>query len=198
MATMTGAFRGQQSAPSAPGGGELGLVNLADFTAGGWTPGCTLIDRLPIQAPLAPSWSITGWTIACYLWLAQGPGGPRSGRLGKLLGGLVPSANSTFTSNTIPYQNPGVPLPPDISMFADIWDGSVDPAPPSIAVPLPPSSIVSSSLQLPVPLPLSSGDQLSLGLWLTPSVVNNVSLIVANATWAVTYTDPSRTSGLWT
>jgi len=191
VASISGAFRGIPVFNSTQnfGDGVTGSPAIADQR----TQGVTQIDQLPLQPALAAPWVIDGWSIAFDLWLFQNaPTAPIFGRLGSILGGLCHAAQ-------IPAPlvgggaRPVLPLPPNLGLLTQLWDGVADPCPPIVpawaqAFPGAPTTI-STTYPLPQPMVLEPGDSLSIGMWLTPSVSQNVQLCVFNAHWTVSYTE---------
>lgn len=175
------------------------VLDLYEATSN-WTSGASLIDDVSIQPPLGQAWSIAAWTVRC-VGLLEVPlsGTPSYGKLGRLIGGLVRGAAPTpFSAVGLPYANPLVPLPIDTTGLAVIWDGDSDPA-------FPISTSAPGTLQpvmfannLSSPIVVQSGDRVQIGLWLTPSLAQNVAPGVINATYTITVDDGQQTQAGWT
>ena len=187
MATISGAFRGSNFSGSSLNLGEglTGPSGTAQRSQGG-----TAIDSLPLQPSLNVPWSINGWTIGFDLWaFAAGGAQQMYGRFGNIYGGLCTSGQTAGLHGVQPV----LPFPPNASLITQIWDGDQSPAPP-IAPPgaggagFPGlSTRISSTFPLPQPEIVQPGDQLSVALWITPSVTSNIQLVIFNATWSIVY-----------
>lgn len=178
----------------------LGQLNLADVTTAQssvsrWTTGATQINLVPTSVPLGQSWSIVSWYMTFYgafNYLPLLPGQQYCGKLGKLIGGLTTSISGpTAGSPGLPYVTPVLDLPDDQSMLSTLWDGSDDPEFPALqsTIGSPVKDIRSGSLGLPVPLTLRSGDTVAIGLWLTPSLTQNLQTLIYNARYSIVYDD---------
>lgn len=179
----------------------LKAVTLFDFLAepiGGlakWTAGQSVAD--PVQpAELTSSsqlWEIVGWSVrfrGALVRTGAGAGGqlpspnvkPQFGLLGALWAGLYRGSPS------------GSPqLPPDLSLVSKIWDGQTDAPFPSLLAAaatfptLPAGFQLGFSTVLPEPLVLNPVDQVSMGLWLTSSLISGGAVAITDASWTVTY-----------
>ena len=166
------------------------------------TPGGTVAFPLPIQPPMTQRWSVISWTISFLGAFTPDPGvGGFNGRLGKLIGGLLrggvsipPPINTTLGMSD---------LPEDTSLLTTLWDGASDtPFPTSSAAPILREPII-GGMSLPVPLMLQPGDQLSMGMWLTPSLVRTVGgdgafyLDIHGPEWTVTIDDGQQPVAGW-
>jgi hypothetical protein len=160
-----------------------------------WTNGATIIAPVGAQPGLTTPWDVIGWGVS---FLGQhtspNPNGGGYGRLGELWGGLVLS-NPTPTLGPIPWVSPMLPFPGNLATFVKIWDGANDAPFPradgSTAVAGVPYVPKFTELTYPVPLPVTMqpGDQLAIGLWLTPGLLLNTLTQVAGATWSISYDD---------
>lgn len=174
-------------------GGGQGIA-IADSpvlaTPDQWTAGATAILPVPSQPGLTTPWSITGWSLSYQGQLAQpaGPGVPSFGRLGELWCGLLFNTGGSTQGRPVPWVTPARPLPQDLSTFAKVWDGSSDPPFPWQAANAPPKSNGFSS-QLPLPQKMQSGEQIAIGLWLQPALVQNVQALILNASYTIVYDD---------
>jgi hypothetical protein len=199
MATISGGFRGVPYGtypPSSVSDQPSGTPGQPQRTLGG-----TVIDSLGLQASLAAPWSINGWTIGFDLWGFANVIGPMYGRFGNIFGGLCTNAQ-------IPAANVGLGVAPvqsfplNSSLISQIWDGDQSPCPPIIPTSgggvLPAPARIMLSYPLPQPLIIQPGDQLSVGLWVTPSVICNVQLFLMNATWEITYDERQPAPAPWT
>lgn len=197
---LGGSFRALASASTGR------TINLMEPLGGvlGRTPGSSVIDTISVQLPLGAVWTILAWQIMFQIALAVN--GPCNGRLGKVIGGLqsgaVQSNGPAGSPAGQPFTAAMLPLPNEPSLFATLWDGSQDQSPPLISAALPlvlPSNngegVISGGQNLSQPMKIVSGDSLSIGMWLTPSVVgagsgsNYNSLVVFSAAWTITYDD---------
>jgi hypothetical protein len=194
MASISGAFRGIPHFTSTQ---NLADGQVLDGTEQR-TQGATAIDQLPLQPSLAAPWLIAGWSIAFDLWLFQAVSAPVFGRLGTIIGGLCHPPQTVEVGTG---RHPVQPLPANISLLTQLWDGNADTSPPSViagatSFPGAPTSL-QTTYPLPQPLVLEPGDQLAIGLWLTPSVSQNVQLCVFNAKWTVSYDEQPIGSHPW-
>lgn len=165
------------------------IVNLFDFGAGAvsqWTAGNTIIQPLGVQPPLGERWNILGWAITFEGMMHFSLASPRYGKLGRVIGGLVRGAITDPTNS-----NPMTPLPGDASLLTTLWDGDTDSAWPTLD---PVTLVVARDpiytfMGLQAPLELLPGQQLSIGMWLTPSLTAATERYVTNARWDVYYDD---------
>lgn len=185
---ITGAFRTNNLGPG------FGLVNLEDQPGSGggtvsqWTQGATLIDAINIQPSLGESWHVNAFEVRFRGGLAYS-GPPAFGRLGKLIAGL--SQQKTTLSAGFPWVNPVLALPNDpFTAITVLWDGSTDPPFPALQFGNPPvTEAIIGGLDLNQPLEISSGETITIGLWLTPSLVQGVTPNIFDATYTVIYDD---------
>jgi hypothetical protein len=170
------------------------LVNLQDLGQGPstWTPGSTIIDPVPLSPTLADKYSIVSWQISFqggYFYTAA-----RSfGKLPKVIGGLVRTPQQTQGAGPgalNPFTAAALPLATDLSLLSVLWDGDQDPMFPVAPVVGPiPSVPTVGGLTLQVPLVIASGEGVAIGLWITPSLTQNLQIFITNATYTVNYDD---------
>lgn len=194
---ISGAFRSTQlTNPSVNLNLDSGLI----VTVSEWQTGAALIDPVPIQPPLGERWSIVNAIIQFNGALAYVNSPGWFGRLGKLIGGLARSATPTQDPSGRQWVNSSlVSLPSDKSALSVLWDGAQDPAFPGFIFPSTPpvDSPVVGSISPPIPLEVTSGDQLFIGLWLTPSLVQNVAIWIYGATYTIVYDDGKQPTSTW-
>lgn len=171
-------------------------VNLADGgfspSASAYTTGAYMITLLPAQPPIGEVWDLIGWSLSFQGGiLTSAPGVfPMYGRLGRLLAGIGRGIQPTSTAGLGPIN-----LPPDLSGLDTIWDGSQDtpfqvfPDNISSAAQLPVGTPIIKTLSLPVPVTVEPGEQIGLGLWLEPSLVQNAQIFIASANYSVMFDD---------
>lgn len=181
MSSLQGTFRETMVGPL--------RVNLVDqINSGGvqWSAGAALVEAIPTQPALTERWLIDSYAI--FYGNAATYVGGNYGRLGKLLSALMMNQTPTRPGMT-PFFPPG-----DVLNIQTIWDGENDPPWPSIPTgasgwlaPLVTNHITISPAS---PIELRAGDQLSIGLFLSPSLVqgNGWKLLLTDASWAVSYT----------
>jgi hypothetical protein len=180
-------------------------LNLADSnpTSGAaWTGGATLIDAVPLNPPLQQTWTILAWALSFAAgWVASTLKGPSFGKLGALWAGVLSddAAPTLNTSSPFPWVTPMRQLPADPTTLAKVWDGSQDPMFPAIqlspAVQWPTLATYSAAQNLPLPLQVRSGTPLHFGLWLTPSLVANTQIAIAQASVSLIYDDGVQPQG---
>jgi hypothetical protein len=179
----------------------IDIPNIFDgnFSAGSlWTPGAVLIDSLPVEAYLDSPWSICGWTISFTpKYKIPVNGSPSYGRLSNIIGGLLVRPTLAQTARSIyeidngypevPFQPYGTYPPPVQSAYlTSLWDPATNELPPlSTLANAPTINYVS---QLTNPINLTSGDQLSMGIWLPPMLVSNFAMFIYAASYSVVYT----------
>lgn len=188
------------------GGGGINLQDAPASATSNWTQGGTLIDSVPIQPPLGQVYNIVSWTIAFQGFWGQTTGGaPSYGKVGSILGAVMRASQRTFpptpTSFNDPWTNPMLPLPNDVSLAATLWDSNQDQAFPTITAKslagLIPAPTITGGLVLNTPIQIVSGEQISIGLWLMPSLVANVQIWIANAQYAINLDDGQPPQGGW-
>lgn len=163
------------------GGQEI----LNDVGVTGRSTGKQTILPLSAKPTIAQPWTIYGFAVQGQGMLFADPGIPAYGDLGKLYaavmvgGSFSPESNAPFS--LLPAQA--------LTSVLQLWDGATDPPfphLPSSGVP-PLGGYFSGSLQLPLPQQLGPGDQLAVGLWLTPGLTNLVARIIYNTNWTILY-----------
>lgn len=161
---IAGAFRSQP-----PGG----LFLQDTISSNQRTLGATIIDVASVTVPIGQIWTIVSWTIF-FQGAIDYVSHPIWAAFGKIIGGLiVDGATPTLgdPGNNQPWDTGLQPFPPDVSMLQTLWDGNTDPPFPPLTFPNPqPVSVVSGSMQLPVPVVIHSSVTLGIGIWLTPSL----------------------------
>lgn len=134
------------------------------------SPGVTITQDSGYQPGVSEKWSVLGVSFQAGLSLNVNPGAaPAFGLLGKLIAGLLVDDPVPVTN----YQSPLLSLPSDTSMYTTMWDGSVDSTPPSaLVIPTPTAQTlnVSGTVSLPIARDLNPGQQVSVGMWLEPSL----------------------------
>lgn len=187
-------------------------INLQDLMAnsgtGGWTQGATIIDGISLQPLPSERWTLLDYSINGILGLDLAPNaGPLGyvpfGKFGKLRASLV--LGSDFSSQSgnpnVPFVRPILPMPADSTTASDLWDPAVSPLPQIskgfgglsgtlgfVGIP------VSCAVQLPQPRVLQLGEQLGIGMWMTPSllnagVTNFPSLYLWQCVYSIVYDD---------
>lgn len=121
------------------------------------------------------------------------------GKLGKVRMGLVLDVPPPGT-----WGNPRVmaPFPDDPSLMTDMWNPANDPMPPitpnAVITSQPQTFFISGEILPPVPLDIPTEQDISVGIWITPSLLapraalplnTVIGLLVGNATWSVNYDD---------
>jgi hypothetical protein len=160
-----------------------------------WTNGASIIAPVGAGPGLMNPWSILGWGIS-FLGQLIRPTGLLGfyGRLGEIWGGLV-VGSPKVTLGPVPWISPLIGLPGDLSTLSKIWDGSVDPPFPRADGPTAVATVPNVpkysqfTYPLPIPVAMQPGDQIGIGLWLTPSLVLNNTIQLADADWSISYDD---------
>lgn len=165
---------------------------------GGLTQGGYTIVPLSAQPTLSRPWTIMGWALQAKGVLVRkiqgGTLAPPYGQLGKVYASLMVGSGLPPTG---PAVTPFIPPPSQaLQNLALLWDGSVDPPFPWGSDDQPPAGGFIQTVQaLPIPQQLQSGEQLAIGLWLTPSIVGpavsagagSLSIAIYNVSYSVTY-----------
>lgn len=180
MPQLSGSF--PDDVQSAMSGVSASLIDNFASSAGQWSDGAARIQPVTAQATIARPWTIYSIGIAGKGALLPISTAPR-GLLGKLYGGLL--AGGTFGGNsaTTFVQPPGPALP----TIMKLWDGTQDAPFPMLTSARPAGGFFSETLQLPQPLQLDPGDQIAVGLWLTPNLVNDMQTLIYSVTWTIGY-----------
>lgn len=155
-----------------------------------WSPGATNITPVQPGPPVGQKWSVLAVSVAfnALLLFSGLPLNPY-GRLGDVWASLVRAGG---TNGTV---RPMQAFPTDKTQMTKLYDGANDPPFQSYNVdiggPLPASYVPhAGGLQLPVPLSINAGEQLAVGIWLTPTLSANVGRIaLVNGTYAVAFDD---------
>lgn len=127
------------------------------------------------------------------------------GKLGAIKMGIVLNDDVSPTSisvlsgiGNVPFGVPILPLPTDPSLTELLWTPESNPLPPGAGQP---STLdVNATIFPPVPLDLSPGVPLSVGIWVSPSIVGVnaepfgghqpiATIIVHSAAYTITYED---------
>lgn len=181
MATIDGAF------PDVIGTGQAFLAALGDIANTGWTVGRQVILPVPVQPSLAAPWSVNGFGIQGKGVLVPSSNTQPYGELGKLYGGLL--FGGTFGSSS--DQNFALPAPSALTNIALLWDGTQDPPfpvlPANAGAQPPTGGYFAASQPLPQPQQITLGEQLAIGLWLTPALANDLFTFIYQVSWAIDY-----------
>jgi hypothetical protein len=187
---ITSAFRIQhQSGTNIP----WNVFDQANASSG-WTAGATLIESVARQAPLGQVYSVVGWSICCTpIFAAPDPDSSPFGKLGKIVGGLVHMSPTPTDPAKLggAWVAPMIPLPDNTSGLATVWDGSSDPMIPASGPTIQATEFVPLTVAYspPVPIELYPGDDIQIGLWITPSLSQNSIIAVTNASYSVVFDD---------
>jgi hypothetical protein len=181
---------------------NLADTNFQPGADGGFsqrTLGATLIDQSSLNPSLPAGWTIEAFSVTANLFILNNNlTVPLFGQLGKLIATLIVDSGGNVThSNSVgaPFTVPMLPLSTDGTLSVTVWDGAQDPVPPQYALTAtPPSQFlpVAANLILNNPIRILSGQQVSIGLWLTPSLISflgNNGLIVTQAAYSITFDD---------
>ena len=185
MQQLQGAF------PAIPGG-QTCLADLnSPAGSNGWTPGKQTLATTTAQATIARPWTIYGWGIRGFGVIAKNASGGANqnpyGRLGKIVAAILPASAASQQAN-----QPFTPPPPEAAPYlATVWDGSSDPLFPYFdnvnQNSFPVTGLFATTQQLPQPVGLNPAEQIAVGMWLTPSLVNNTEIIIFQATYTILY-----------
>jgi hypothetical protein len=179
-----------------------GLASIEDRVTPGalasvWSPGATLIDLVGLTPSLTQKWSLLSVSVTANLLLCVSLGVPVFGKLGKVIMGLLLNSGSpTLGAAGSSYVTPMLALPRDGSLAVPIWDPAVDSLPPIVPSNLTATATlpISGSIAPPQPVPISEGQGLAVGIWLTPSLLGAYAsglafLQVSAASYNVNYDD---------
>jgi hypothetical protein len=181
---------------------EIAGVILADasannFQSSQWTEGGAVFYALPAQPTLIGPWQIISYAIAFQGLIYQPSAALASyGLLGSIWSGLLFNQITPPNQGSSPWQNPMPQFPAGSALIAKLWDGDEDtPFPYATAnVTMQPGRFLTFSNSLPVPVTMQPGENLTIGLWLTPSLAQNAQLLIANATFEIIYDDTPNLS----
>lgn len=204
------------SFPATPNTGSPFLsagISIADYPLGGslsgwnqWTPGAAAIAPVTAQPSMTRPWTILSWSLEFQLYALQffsSPAKPAYGKLGRLIAGLVQGTGVQTTISTdpnagqlVPWKQAIQPPPADQSLMSVLFDGSQDGPPPAaqasnpnvLKVTLSVSDWRTATFSLPQPLQVEFGQPIAMGMWLTPSLAQNASLIVMGANYNINVT----------
>lgn len=154
-----------------------------------WSKGTSLLDKADLQVPGISTIHVVTVGFHCNLGLKSDLGLPY-GKVGNLYGGLTLAGSLSPTGVNYPYDDAMQPLPNDANLFTKIWDGELDSLPPFGPTDAPNSISllpVQAALQPPISIEISDLTNLLIGLWLTPSLTQNVAVFVANAAYSIIY-----------
>lgn len=174
-----------------PGTFSYGTLAIGDFvstTGASWSNGSYRLLQLSAQPTLSRPWTIYGWGIQAKAFLFTVSGaGPVFGKLGAFYASLIVGGSLT-TRSSGSFQAPTQDALPNL---VKVWDGDTDPPPPFLASntsPAPIGGLLQTIQQLPQPVRLNAGDQLGIGLWLTPMLVSaELQFDIYNLTYTVNY-----------
>lgn len=175
-----------------------GIVNLADgtvFANSTWTSGVQLITPVTSQPQLTAPWQINGWALFLQgFQSASNFAGPATfGKLGKILAGPIFGPVAPVPAPGGVPQQLFQPIPASaLPNIATVWDGSTDPAFPAMnqtGSVVPPGGSVAISVTPAQPINLSPGEPIGFGVWITPSLVQNFVILIANLSGTLTYDD---------
>jgi hypothetical protein len=172
-------------------------VILADASANGfassqWTQGGVALYQIPAQPGLTTPWKIVGYSISFQgLIYAPTPSLPTYGLMSSIWGGLLFDTSIPPNQGGNPWVNPMPQFPANSGLVNKLWDGETDTPFPLIdpAVAMPPARFLTFTESLDVPVTMQSGESVVFGLWLTPGLVQNLQILLANATYSLIYDD---------
>jgi hypothetical protein len=162
-----------------------------DFATSQWTQGAVSFFSLPVQPDLARPWSIISFSLVFIGTIYQPNSIPSYGQLGTLWAGLLFNQITPPNYGEVPWENPMPPFPSGSALISELWDGGSDACFPftNSATLTPPPRYLTYSNPLPVPVTMQPGENLSLALWLTPSLAQNAQILISNATYELVYDD---------
>jgi hypothetical protein len=175
----------------------LADASANNFQSSQWTEGGAVFYALPAQPTLVGPWQIISYAIAFQGLIYQPSTALASyGLLGSIWSGLLFNQITPPNQGGSPWQNPMPQFPAGSALIAKLWDGDGDtPFPYAQAnVTMQPARFLTFSNSLPVPVTMQPGENLTIGLWLTPSLAQNVQLLIANATFEIIYDDTPNLS----
>jgi hypothetical protein len=172
-------------------------VILADASANGfassqWTQGGVALYQIPAQPGLTTPWKIVGYSISFQgLIYTPTPSLPTYGLMGSIWGGLLFDTSVPPNQGGNPWMNPMPQFPANSGLVNKLWDGETDTPFPLIdpAVAMPPARFLTFTESLDVPVTMQSGEGVVFGLWLAPGLVQNLQILLANATYSLIYDD---------
>lgn len=147
------------------------------------------------QVPIGSKWDLLSVSFQAFM-LTNRAAGRAYGSLGQLGIGVILDTPIPVTGGQQAYATP----PSDLSLFSQIWDGEIDNTPPDISVLTIPGDVsqafsVSGTISPPIARTLYAGQEIAVGLWLTPSILASgqngdaVSLFVLNAKYEIVVED---------
>lgn len=185
MQQISGALPGQPESTFSQVIGDFVSTNGAS-----WSKGASLIQPLTAQPTLSRPWTVYGWGLQGKGLLFQPALGgqfPAFGKLGSLFAALLVGGSISPLSTGHFSQPPGNATP----TLVKVWDGDTDPpfpfAPSNVSAP-PDGGFFQTVQQLPQPVTLNAGDQMGIGLWLSPMLVSaQLEIQLYNVTYLVNY-----------
>lgn len=189
---------------------DLNYVAVAQPVLGQYTAGATLLDRVTLFPATSDDCQVMSFTVSAKLAIGtnfDNQNRPPAGRLGKVIAGLT--TQDAPTGPPAGYAQTVLPLPADLTLTSELWNPAADELPPLFSMlaasnPItggftPPGLIVGTTQTLPAPLPIFQGQDLCIGIWKLPSIVDadttgNLSLVfgVFDALWSLVYDDGQR------
>jgi hypothetical protein len=170
----------------------LADASLDGFGDSEWTQGGAVFLATQAQPTLIGPWSIVGYSVAFQgIMFAPTSSLPSYGQLGSVWGGLL------FNQITPPnlagnnWMNPMPQFPSGSALVNQLWDGTTDTQFPwaNLATPTQPARFLTYTQPLPLAVTMQPGENLTIALWLTPSLSQNVQLLICNATYEIVYDD---------
>lgn len=188
-----GEFRGKSA------GNFIDQVGPAGGGVSAWTLGATIIDVPSFTPPSGRTWRILAieFYVGFNLAIPGDLGKPAYGKLGKVIAALIPSdAHQTQGGNVNQaWINPMLPLPADLSLITTLFNGENDSAPAQFTLTNKVITPLTGGLNLSQPIDIYGGQQIGLGLWLTPSLaqmgLNNeqAGLLGSSSRYTIIYDD---------
>jgi hypothetical protein len=177
LVRIPGAFR------TYPGNNIYNLQDLAQVPAANGVAvsgGATLIDSLAASPAGSQKWNLISLSMQGYLCLSCGSTGTPYGDLGRIIAGILsPTSPQQLSQGTnVPWVNPMLPLPNDMSLMTTLFDPIIDSTPALSTAflrdavdPLSQLTPVSATVSPPNPIQLIGGEGLSIGIWVYPSLL---------------------------
>lgn len=180
-----------------------------------WSLGATLLDVVTLTGGSPTKLCrVQSLSMQCYLTLTDNSGAAPArsayfGKLGKLLGGMfVADAAISTSGGPTPWAHTMLSLPADPTLVTEIWNPANDPLPPLRNVndggftagltPNPNQTLpVSGIVSPPIPVDVPIGQEVAVGLWMTPSLIGctgtsaggNLELTAFSSTFTIAYDD---------
>ena len=175
--------------------------NLGNGVQSEWTRGANIIAGVSSQPSLMAPWTVTGWSVRFLGQLVSFANAGGYGALGEVWGGLVLGSPTPTSPGPLqlPWASPMGPFPNDLSTFTKVWDGAqsapfprADGLSTQTATAGAPPRYSELTFPLPIPVTMQPGDQIGIGLWLTPALVFNTITQIRGASWSISYDDGVR------